>query len=216
MSIELENAKEFVDWLKNKTRMNSLANSAQKRLVKRGQVYWCDFGINIGSEMSKKTPRPAVIVQNHIGNSKSSNTIVVPVTHDKSILPCLVPIEPVKNINGLTILDGQVNTSNIICVSKARLGDYITTLSISQMKMVDESIAKSVDLMRYYSDIEKKFNKLVTYNSKVKQERNNAQDESEKLKGIINQIRELVSKIELKELDRKELEKLLTTYNLMI
>ena len=46
--------------------------------VYRGEVYLVDFGIGYGSEQGGV--RPAVIVQNNIGNKYSPTTIVVPVT----------------------------------------------------------------------------------------------------------------------------------------
>ena len=44
-------------------------------------------------------------------NTKSSNVIVVPLTHNKSKLPYLVPITPVFDANGEILLDGQVDTA---------------------------------------------------------------------------------------------------------
>ncbi len=91
-------------------------------MVKRGQVYRCNFGIGIGSEMQKE--RPAIIIQNDIGNMKSGNTIVIPITHDVSTLPCVASLTPQYESDGITLkLDGQANTSNIMCVSKARIGN---------------------------------------------------------------------------------------------
>jgi mRNA interferase MazF len=188
MNTELANAEKLIEWLKTKSHLNSISSHAGVRFVKRGQVYWCHFGINIGSEMSKTTPRPAIIVQNYIGNSKSPNTIVVPVTHDAGTLPCLVPFTPIiDKSTGNAILDGQANTANIVCVSKARLGDLIATLSNSDMKKVDESMAESLDLMHYYKELNDKYDKLLEYNKKVKNERNEAQDK-------IREIRELIDK----------------------
>ena len=46
--------------------------------VYRGEVYLVDFGIGFGSEQGGI--RPAVIVQNNIGNKYSPTTIVVPIT----------------------------------------------------------------------------------------------------------------------------------------
>lgn len=37
---------------------------------------------------------------------------------------------------------GQANASNIMCVSKSRLGTYICDLPASDMKKVDEALAK--------------------------------------------------------------------------
>lgn len=185
MSTELSQAGDFLAWLHKKVRLNALSSNAKGRFVKRGDVYWCEFGLNIGSEMSKTTPRPAVIVQNYSGNKNSANTIVVPITHNDSALPCLVPITPIKNpTTQVTALDGQVNTSNIVCVSKARLLDKIGTLSAADMRKVDESLAITLGLMPYYNEQMQKYAKLTTYLEKVKQERNLAQDALKELQAL--------------------------------
>lgn len=175
MNISISKVQQFLDWLKTKLYLDSNASNASKRLVKRGQVYRCNFGVGIGSEMQKD--RPAIVIQNDIGNLKSGNTIVIPITHDTSTLPCMAPITPHYEADGTTLLlDGQANTSNIMCVSKARIGNYICDLSDADMKKVDEALAKTVGLMGYYSDLSKKLNDKLTYIEKLKQERNTAQD----------------------------------------
>lgn len=186
MSIELSNSEDFISWVKTKVEINKNAMQARARFVKRGDVYWCHFGLNIGSEISKTTPRPAVIIQNFVANRNSSNTIVVPVTHDTSILPCLVPITSIKKPDGSALLDGQVNTSNIVCISKARLGDFICTLPKKEMKKIDESIAKSVDLMHYYKKAKDKNKSIDSYCVKIKNERNKAQNTLKKIQEYLN------------------------------
>lgn len=185
MSVEISNAQQFISWINTKSYLNTIAPSAAKRFVKRGQVYWCHFGLNIGSEMSKPTPRPAVIVSNFKTNKNSSNIIVVPVTHNQAQLPYLVPITPVIDANGKVILDGQADTADIICVSKARLGDLITTLPAAQMKNIDKSISISLELIHYYTDETDKYDKLAQYVAQVKADRNKAQDTLKLLKETI-------------------------------
>lgn len=187
MSVELSNAQQFISWMNTKSYLNSIAPKATTRFVKRGQVYWCHFGLNIGSEMSKSTPRPAVVVSNFKTNKNSANIIVVPVTHNKSTLPYLVPIIPITDADGNVLLDGQADTADIICVSKARLGDLITTLSSAQMKDIDKSVAISLDLIHYYTDEVDKYDKLTQYVTQVKADRNKTQDTLEELKKIISQ-----------------------------
>lgn len=187
MSVELTNAQQFIAWMNTKSYLNTIAQKAATRFVKRGQVYWCHFGLNVGSEMSKSTPRPAVVVSNFMTNKNSSNVIVVPVTHNQSQLPYLVPIIPVTDANGKVVLDGQADTADIICVSKARLGDLITTLSAAQMKDIDKSISISLDLIHYYTDETNKYSKLTQHLAQVKADRNKAQDTLEQLKEWICQ-----------------------------
>lgn len=174
MDIPINKIQQFLDWLKTKLYLDMNAQNAAKRMVKRGQVYRCNFGIGIGSEMQKD--RPAIIMQNDIGNMRSGNTIVIPVTHDTSTLPCVATITPQYGSDGILKLDGQANTSNIMCVSKARIGTYICDLPASDMKAVDEALAKTVGLMGYHAALSKKLNDRSNYINRLKQERNTAQD----------------------------------------
>ena len=183
MKIELVQVQKMLEWLKTKLYLDTSAQNARSRAVKRGQVYRCNFGCGIGSEMQKE--RPAVIIQNDVANSRSGNTIVIPITHDTSTLPCVANITPQTDVAGNIILDGQANTSNMMCVSKARLGDLVGSLPKTDMKKIDEAIAKTVGLMGYYSDLNKRLDDKLQYISKIKEERNKAQDELAELRKIL-------------------------------
>lgn len=184
MNIDSLQIDKMLEWLKTKLKLDAISVNAKKRTVKRGQVYRCNFGCGVGSEMNKE--RPAVVIQNDIGNLHSGNTIVIPITHDTSTLPCMANINPQIDISGNMILDGQANASNVLCVSKARLGDYICELPNSEMKKIDEAIAKTVDIMKYYAEVSKKLANREAYIEKIKSERNRAQDELTELRKIIN------------------------------
>ena len=147
MSLELSNAKEYIQWMHRKAVLNDQAKQSATKQIRRGEVYWCEFGLNIGSEMSKATPRPAVIVQNNSANRSSSNTIVVPVTHDHGNGYYLVPLTTQNLPDGSILLDGKANVTNISCISKARLLGYITRLPASDMKNIDAAIARELSVM---------------------------------------------------------------------
>ncbi|PWM79653.1 MAG: type II toxin-antitoxin system PemK/MazF family toxin [Phascolarctobacterium sp.] len=175
MYIDYSNIEKNLDWAKKQILLNERTKNAAKRILKRGQVYRCNLGIGVGNEMQKE--RPCVIVQNDIGNKKSPNTIVVPITHGSANLPFVISIQTQYEADGTTIkLDGQVNVSNIRVVSKARLGNLITNLKNNEIKLIDAAIASNIDLMKYYAKLQKKYDAKLTYIAKIKQERNEAQD----------------------------------------
>lgn len=205
MSVEISNAQQFISWMNTKSRLNAIVQNAAKRFVKRGQVYWCHFGLNIGSEMSKTTPRPAIVVSNFATNKNSSNVIVIPITHNQNQLPYLVPLTPITDTNGNVVLDGKADTANVICVSKARLGDQIAALSAAQMKAIDKSISISLDLIHYYTAEVDKYDKLTQYAAQVKADRNKAQD-------TLKQLKTIISSNEFDEKSREEIKKLLEIY----
>lgn len=65
------------------------------------------------------------------------------------------------------------------------MGDFITALSSEDMKAIDEAIAKTVGLMRYYSDISKRLNDKLSFINKIKGERNKAQDELKEIRSLL-------------------------------
>lgn len=185
MNIDLLKTQKYLDWLKRKLYLDRLSEKSKTRVVKRGQVYWCDFGIGIGSEMSKESPRPCVVLQQTVVNIKSPNTIVVPVTHDTGHLPCLVPIRTYYSDIGDLILDGQVNVSNIVCVSKSRLGDFITDLDNSEIKNIEIAIATQIGIYGKYKSLKDKIANKDEYIKRLKAQRNDAQDELESIREML-------------------------------
>lgn len=183
-NIDLSETQSQLEWLKQKLYLNTLAASASQRFVKRGQVYRCNLGMGVGSEMQKD--RPCVIVQNNIANHNSSNTIVVPITHGTASLPTIVPITPKYDSAGIMLLDGSANASNVSCVSKARLGNYVCDLTNSEMKSIDEAIAISFGIIHYYADVLNKYNRNVAYANTVKESRNNAEDKLLSVQDILD------------------------------
>lgn len=175
MNVDLTRVQKILDWVKSQIFLDATSVNTQNRLVKRGQVYRCNFGCGIGSEMQKD--RPAVIIQTDPNNKSSGNTIVIPITHDNATMSCMAPITTQHDSNGVVILDGQANTSNLMCVSKARLGDYICNLPASDMKLIDEALAKTIDLMKYYADMKSRYEDKLQYIERIKEARNKAQDE---------------------------------------
>jgi mRNA interferase MazF len=179
VGFDLTLVQKSLDWLKAKLSLELISNNAKTRVVRRGQVYWCNFGIGVGSEIRKL--RPAIIIQNNVGNIHSGNTIVIPITHGSIGGPCTAQISTYYAIDGTVLLDGRAATSNMRCVSKARLGDYITTLNGNDMLEVDRIVAKEIGLMSYYSNLEVQLNDKMSYIDKLKEDRNSAQDTLKKI-----------------------------------
>jgi len=182
MSVELSNAEDFITWLKTKLELNKTATTAPIRKVKRGEVYWCHFGINIGSEMSKTTRRPAIIVQDYHGGQNSTNTIVVPATHGSLNAAYSVPLTSLLDSNGSVDLNSRAVVSGVVCISKVRLSDKICKLSNDDMKKIDKNLALTTGLMATYRKLEDKHNKLKERYDKLEKERNEVKKELEKLK----------------------------------
>lgn len=166
LTIDLDKVQSMLDWLKTKLYLDTISIKAKNRIVHRGEVYECNFGIGVGSEMQKE--RPCLIIQGNVGNINSSNVIVAPITHTDKPIPSMAHITPQLNLDNSVLLDGQVNLSNIQTVSKARLGNYITKLSASDMSNVDNSLYVSLGLIGNIKKYESKINNLNNYIAKLK------------------------------------------------
>ena len=151
MNIALARVQKYLDWIKTKLYLDSTAVKASKRVVKRGEVYFCEFGIGIGSEQEKV--RPCVILQNDIGNINSPNTIIAPITNSPGTPAVTVEIKNQYNYNnGNDQLTGYILLGNIITVSKARLGDNIAIL-LDEMNEIDDKILVSLSLFKQFKKL---------------------------------------------------------------
>ena len=112
VQIELNKIQDLLEWMKTKIYLNTKVEQANKRYVKRGQVYNCYFGIGVGNEIQKL--RPSIVLQNNIGNAKSGNILVAPITHTYKEIPSIIKITTQYNTNGTILLDGYANISNIL------------------------------------------------------------------------------------------------------
>ncbi|WP_242865064.1 type II toxin-antitoxin system PemK/MazF family toxin [Clostridium botulinum] len=171
--IELAKTQKCLEWAKTMLFLDTNSKNAAKRVVKRGQVYNCKLGFGVGSEETKE--RPCVILQYDGANASSPNTIVAPITHTGSNIPVVVPIADKKDRDGNLVLDGHVLLGNIVCVSKARLGDYRATLTPVEMKKIDTAIARSLDVKRHYDKLSSILNDKEDYIQRLKKKISNLQ-----------------------------------------
>lgn len=110
--------------------------------IKRGEIYWFDFGTPRGSEQGGK--RPALVIQNDIGNENSPTTIVAAITSRiKKPYPFHVDVTAAES--GLredsTILLEQIRT-----MSQDRLMQRCGQLGYKKMKEVDQALRLSLEI----------------------------------------------------------------------
>jgi len=112
------------------------------KTIKRGEIYWVDWGKGKGSEQSGV--RPALIIQNDIGNEVSPNTIVASLTTaSNKPYPFLVHFKAKES--GLPE-DSTVDLASIVTVSKTRLGEKCGQLSRDKMREVNTAICVSLGI----------------------------------------------------------------------
>lgn len=110
-------------------------------LPKRGEIWLVNFNPGRGSE--QKGIRPALIIQNNIGNRYASTTIVAAITTTIKVYPVTVFL-PAKVV-GLP-RDSMVNLVQILTIDKIRLQKKLGELNEKLMIQVNIALKISLDL----------------------------------------------------------------------
>jgi len=111
---------------------------------RRGEVYLVSFDPTIGAEIQKT--RPALVIQNDIGNRYSPLTIVAAITshHDQPLYPHQVFIE--APAGGLQV-DSAILLNQIRSVDKQRLLRRLGVLKAGTLAKVDRALQISLGLV---------------------------------------------------------------------
>jgi mRNA interferase MazF len=110
---------------------------------KRGEIYWVDFGTPQGSEPGFR--RPALIVQNDIGN-RSTNTTIVAVLTTRILsnnYPHIVVVDPKES--GLNERSA-VLLHQLMTVDQNRLEEKCGDLNVKCMTDVDNALRAALAL----------------------------------------------------------------------
>ena len=115
----------------------------------RGDLYYAVLDPVVGSEQGGV--RPVLIIQNDIGNHRSSTVIAAPLTSrvgEKSLLPTHVEVPPLGRLKtrSLVLLE-QLRT-----LDKSRLDGYVGHLDPRRMCHVDRALKISVGLVGAFND----------------------------------------------------------------
>lgn len=111
-------------------------------MVKRGEIYWVDWGRGKGSEQTGS--RPALVIQNDTGNEVSPNTIIAAITTaPNNPYPFLVAFTAKES--GLD-KNGAVDLASIMTVSKTRLGEKCGQFNTAKMEAVDTALKVSLGI----------------------------------------------------------------------
>jgi mRNA interferase MazF len=108
---------------------------------KRGEVWLVDFNPGRGSE--QKGIRPALILQNDIGNQYAATTIIAAITTTIKIYPVTVLLQ--AKTAGLP-KDSMINCAQILTIDKSRLKKKLGRLDTIRMKQVEKALCISLDV----------------------------------------------------------------------
>ena len=110
----------------------------------RGDIYWVDFSATQGSEQGGL--RPALVIQNDLGNQSSPTTIVAALTSRiKKKYPFHVDVTAKES--GLD-RDGTVLLEQLRTVAQARLTGLLGQLSETKMREVSRALKISLGIDR--------------------------------------------------------------------
>jgi len=106
--------------------------------MKRGEVWWVDFNLSLGGEVTKV--RPAIIISNNYSNASLNRVQVIPLT--SNIDKCY-PCEAYVIIGGKK---GKAMTDQIMTVSKLRLKSKINVISNEDMQILEYALKLQLSL----------------------------------------------------------------------
>ena len=112
-----------------------------KDFPKRGEVWLVNWNPARGSEQAGR--RPALVIQNDIGNEMAPTTIVAAISSSVKVFPMNVKINPPEG--GLD-LPSIIKTSQILTVAKERLEKRLGRISTKKMGDVNRAIKLSLNL----------------------------------------------------------------------
>jgi mRNA interferase MazF len=108
---------------------------------KRGEIWLVNWNPARGSEQAGI--RPALVIQNNIGNEHASTTIIAAISSKVRIYPMNILLEPPEG--GIT-KPSIIKTSQILTISKDRLERKVGLVKENKMKEVDKALRLSLAL----------------------------------------------------------------------
>lgn len=122
-----------------------MTNQYYVKAPRIGEVYMMNF---TGSESEQCGFRPGLIIQNNTGNIYSPNIIALPLTTSlkKTGQPTHVVVS--ASDSGLK-KDSMVLCENPECISKCKLGKYVTTLSSSYMEEIAQAFILATSVISF-------------------------------------------------------------------
>lgn len=132
MNIDLKKTQKIMNWTSKKVYYESRKKHQRKWTVKRGEVYFVDFGENIGSEENKI--RPCVVLQSNAYNFKSPVFTCAIISNSKLTIPDIqIPItgkyEYLNEKKQTSFLTGTIDLGQIKTVGKERILSKVCTLN---------------------------------------------------------------------------------------
>ena len=111
--------------------------------IKRGEIWIVNLDPTKRHEINKS--RPAVIIQNNLGNKYSTTTIIAPMTsqNTENVFPWEVLL---TTKNSKLIKESKVLLNQIRVVDKSRITKRVGNVDIETMPLIDRALKISLGL----------------------------------------------------------------------
>ena len=145
MNIDHEDKERFkgiISWAGEMMEMTVMEKYTRSITPLRCEIWTCNFGENVGSEVNKV--RPALIISDDLGNCKSKTVTILPITSKVARQDTHVTIEDSDLLFVENAIKGTITTEGIRNVSKARLGRRIGKVNLECMARVEQAIRRAL------------------------------------------------------------------------
>lgn len=114
-------------------------------MLRRGQLVMVNFDERPGS--CQRGIRPAVVIQNNMGNRHSTTTSVIPITSkSKKDLPVHITL---NNNYDLAMKGNIIMAEQLTVVDKSQIIDYGESLKIEDIRGVEQAMLIQFSLVKY-------------------------------------------------------------------
>ena len=103
----------------------------------RGEIWWVNLDPTVGSETAKK--RPCVILQNDVGNARSTTTMVAPLLKSSKTYPFVVDVAATVT-NGLDETRG-IHLEQMRVVDDRRIDTKLGMLEDKYWREIEKAVA---------------------------------------------------------------------------
>ena len=114
--------------------------------IKRGDIWLVNLDPTIGHEIKKS--RPAVIIQNDLGNKYSPITIIAPITSQNTEKVYPIEVFLARKVSGLD-KDSKVLLNQIRAIDKRRLLKKLSKIDAETLEIISEALAISLDMKTF-------------------------------------------------------------------
>jgi len=111
--------------------------------IKRGDIWLVNLDPTTGHEIKKS--RPAVIIQNDLGNKYSPITIIAPITSQNTEKVYPIEVFLTRKISGLD-KDSKVLLNQIRAIDKRRLVKKLSKIDAETLERINEALIISLGL----------------------------------------------------------------------